>query len=66
MGTIQATVFAQSLSNFTRKLFMLRKGTLLILGHRVKNQGQIKQSVFETLWTQHRQQFLLNCFQFYM
>ena len=41
VGTIQATVFAQSLSNFSGKLFMMRGATLLILGHRVKGQGQI-------------------------
>ena len=36
MGTIQTTVFAQSLSNFRCKLFMMRGGTLLILDHKVK------------------------------
>ena len=41
VGVIQATVFAQSLSNFTCKLLMMNGGTLLILGHGVKGQGQI-------------------------
>ena len=36
------TVFAQSLnSNFTGKLWMMRGGTLLILGHGVIGQGQL-------------------------
>ena len=34
MDTIATTVFAQSLSNFICKLWMLRGGTLLILGSR--------------------------------
>ena len=33
--------FARSLSNFTCKLFMVRGGTLWILGHGVKFQGQL-------------------------
>ena len=41
VGTIATTVFAQSLSNFTCKLWMMRGGTLLILGHGVKGQGQL-------------------------
>ena len=41
VGTIQTTVFARSLSNFTCKLFMMRGGTLLIWGHKVKFQGQL-------------------------
>ena len=41
MGTIATTFFAQSLSNFTCKLWMMRGGTLLILGHVVKGQGQL-------------------------
>ena len=32
---IQTTVFAKSLSNFTCKLWMMRGGTLLIMGHEV-------------------------------
>ena len=39
VGTIATTVLAQSLSNFTCKLWMMRGGTLLILGHGVKGQG---------------------------
>ena len=42
-GTIQTTVFDWSLSNFTRKLFMMRGGTLLIFGYAVKGQGKIWQ-----------------------
>ena len=34
VDTIAATVFDQSLSNFTCKLWMMRKGTLLIFGSR--------------------------------
>ena len=33
VDTLATTVFAQSLSNFTCKLWMMRGGTLLILGH---------------------------------
>ena len=55
-------VFAQSLSNFTCKLFLMRGGTLLILGHGVRGQGQIWQSIFKTLWTSYTLQFLLNHF----
>ena len=45
VDTIATTVFAQSLSNFTCKLWMMRGGTLLILGHGVKGQGQLWHSV---------------------
>ena len=41
MDTTVTTVFTQSLSNFTCKLWVMRGVTLLILGHRVKGQGQI-------------------------
>ena len=41
VGTIQITVFAQSLSKFTCKLLMMRGGTLLILDRMVKGQGQL-------------------------
>ena len=41
----------------------MRGGTLLILGHRVKGQGQLWPSVDKTLWTQYRLQFLPNHFQ---
>ena len=40
MDTIATKVFVKSLSNFTCKLWMMRGGTLLILGHGVKDQGQ--------------------------
>ena len=46
---IAATVFAQSLSNFTCTFAMIREGTLLILGHGVKGQGQLWHSVHKTL-----------------
>ena len=52
VGTIAATVFAQSLSNFTCTFDMIRGGTLLIFGHGVKGQGQLWHSVYKTLWTQ--------------
>ena len=45
LGTIQTTVFARSLSNFTCTLLMMRGGTLLIFGHRVKGQDQLWHSV---------------------
>ena len=41
VGTIQKTVLAQSLSNFTCKLFMMRGGTLSILGHVINSQGHV-------------------------
>ena len=56
-------VFAQSLSNFTCKLWMMRGGTLLILGHGVKGQGQLWYSVYMTLWAQYRLQIKFNHFQ---
>ena len=37
VSTTQTTVFAWSLSNFTCKLFMMRGGTLLILGQRSRS-----------------------------
>ena len=52
VDTIATTVFDQSLSNFTYKLWIMREGTLLILGHGVKGQGQLWHSVYKTLWTQ--------------
>ena len=52
VDTIQTTFFAQSLSNFTCKLWMIRGGTILIWGHGVKGQGQLWHSVYKTLWTQ--------------
>ena len=52
VDTIATTVFAQSLSNFTWTFTMMRGGTLLILGHGVKGQGQLWHSVYKTLWTQ--------------
>ena len=63
VGMIQTTVFAQSLSNFTCQLFMMRGRTLLIWDHRVKGQGQIWHFVFKTLWALYRLQFLPNHFQ---
>ena len=63
VNTIQTTVFVQSLSNFTCKLLMMRGGTLLIWGHGVKGQGQLWHSVYKTLWTRYRLQFLPNHFQ---
>ena len=52
VDTIATTVFGQSLSNFTCTFTMMRGGTLLILGHGVKGQGQLWHSVYNTLWTQ--------------
>ena len=63
VDTIATTVFDQSVSNFTCKLWMMRGGTLLILGHGVKGQGQLWHSVYSTLSTRYRLQFLPNHFQ---
>ena len=41
VGRIQTIVFAQSLSNFTCKLWMMRGGDLLILCRGVIGQGQL-------------------------
>ena len=41
VDTKATIVFAQSLSNFTCIFAMMRGGTLLILGHGVKGQGQL-------------------------
>ena len=65
-GTIATTVFAQSLSNFTCKLWMMRGGTLLILGHRVKGKGQLWHSVYKTLWAGYGSQFLFNHYKLHM
>ena len=63
VDTIVTTVFAQSLSNFTCKLWMMRGGTLLISSHGVKGQGQLWHSVYKTLWAGYRLQFMPNHFQ---
>ena len=63
VDTIAITVFAQSLSNFTCTFFMLRGGSLLILGHGVKGQGQLCHSVYKIFWAWYWLQFLLNHFQ---
>ena len=42
---------------------MIRGETLLILGHRVKGQGQLLHSVYEALLAQYRLQFMSNHFQ---
>ena len=60
---VGTTVFVQSLSNFTCTFTMMRGGTILILSHGVKCQGQLWHSVYKTLWTRYRQQFLPNHFQ---
>ena len=57
---IKTTVFAKSLSNFTCKLCMMRGGTLLILGHGVKGQGQLWHSMYKALWAEYRLQFMSN------
>ena len=63
VDTKQTKVFAWSLSNSPCTLLMMRGGTLLILGHGVKGQGQLWQSVYKTVWTRYRLQFLPNHFQ---
>ena len=60
VDTIVTKVFAQQLSNFTCKLWMMRGGTLLILGHGVKCQGQLWDSVYKTLWAGYFAQSLSN------
>ena len=62
VDTIQTKIFDQSLSNFTCTLFMMRGGTLFILGHRVKGQGQLWHSMYKTLRARYRLQFFLNHF----
>ena len=49
--TIQTTVFVQSFSNFSCKLWMMRGGTLLIFGHGVKGQGQLWHYVYDLVDT---------------
>ena len=49
VDTIATTVFVQSLSNFTCTFAMMGGGTLLILGHGVKGQGQLWHSVYYPL-----------------
>ena len=44
---IQTAVSVRSLSNFTCKLCMMRRGTLLILGHGVRGQGHLWYSVYK-------------------
>ena len=51
VDTLATIVFAQSISNFTCTFAMMRGGTLLILGHGVKGQGQLWHSIYKTLWT---------------
>ena len=57
VDTIETTVFAQSLSNFTCKLWLMRGGTLLILGCGVNGQGDLWHSSCEALWAGYRLQF---------
>ena len=63
MGTIQTTVLLRSLSNFKCRLWMMRRGTLWILGHGVKGQGHLWYFVYKTLWARYRRQFLPDHFQ---
>ena len=63
VDTIATTVFDQSLSNFTCKLWMMRGGTLLIFGHGIKGQSQLWHSLYKTLWTRYRLQISPNHFQ---
>ena len=49
VDTIATTIFDQSLSNFTCKLWMMRGGTISILGHGIKDQSQLWHSVYKTL-----------------
>ena len=68
VDTIQTTVFVQSRSNFACKLWMIGGGSPLFyffFGHGVKGQGQLWHSVYKTLWTGYRLQFLPNHFQTY-
>ena len=51
VDTIPTTDLAQSLSDFTCKLWMMRGGTISILGHGVKGQCQHWHSMYKTLWT---------------
>ena len=49
LDTMQNTVLVKLLSIFRGKLWMMRGGTLLILGHRVKGKGQVCHFVYKTL-----------------
>ena len=66
VGRIQTTVCAQSLSNFTCKLWMMRGGTLLILGHGVKVKVNFNTLLYKTLWAQYRLQFCPITFKLHM
>ena len=57
--------FAESLSKITHKFWAMRGGTLLILSHEVKGQGQIWSSVNNTLYVRNRLQFCSMTFKFY-
>ena len=48
VDTIATTGFYQSLSIFTCKLWMMRGGTISILGHGIKGQSQLLHSVYNT------------------
>ena len=66
VDTIATKVFVRSLSNFTCKLYMMIEGTLLILGHGVKGQGQLWHSVYKTLWQDTGYIFCPITFKLYM
>ena len=57
VGTIQTTVLLRSLSNFTCRLWKMRRGTLLILGYGVKGQGHLWYFVYKNLLARYRLQF---------
>ena len=63
VDTIATTVFAESHSNFTCKMWMMRGETQLILGHGFKDQGQLWHSVYKTSWTRYILHYLSNHFQ---
>ena len=66
VDTIATTVFDQSLSNFTCKLWMMRGGTISILGHGIKGQIQLWHSVYKTLWTRSDYRFSPITFRLHM
>ena len=57
VGSIQATVFAQILSNFTCKFLMMRGVTLFLGDDGVKGQNQILHFDHKTFWARCRLQF---------
>ena len=63
LDTIRTTGLAQSRSNFTCKLWIMRVGRIYILGCGVKCQGLFWHFVYKTFWTRYKLHFYSNHFQ---